>query len=138
MILLLLRWASCMKKKKRNNVFSRHLLVSRRQVNEQNVLEYLRALQLLAKDCTFVDVRARTYRDELMRDSFINGLKNPSIRQRLLEKDDIDLQRAADLADSLERAQLQSDSMSRVATGHSLTTSVPRVDPDQNPEANNS
>jgi len=58
-------------------------------------LEYLRALQLLAKGCTFVDVRARTYRDELIRDSFVMVFKNPSIRQRLLENDDIDLQSAA-------------------------------------------
>ena len=64
-------------KKQRNNVFSKHLLVSRRQANDENVLEYLRALQLLAKDGTFVDVRAMTYHDELIRDSFINGLQTP-------------------------------------------------------------
>ena len=68
---------------KRNNIYARHLLISRQQAPGEKVLEYLRALKLLAKDCSFQDARASKYRDELIRNSFINGLTNPSIRQRL-------------------------------------------------------
>ncbi|XP_076811773.1 uncharacterized protein LOC143458790 [Clavelina lepadiformis] len=90
----------------RNNVYARHVLVSRQQNHGGKVLEFLRALKMLAKDCTFEAVTASKYRDELIRDSFINGLSSSLVRQRLLEIDDVDLQRAADLADNLERAQL--------------------------------
>ena len=44
----------------------------------------------------------------MLRDAFINGLTSSSIRQRLLEKDDLNLERAFDLALSLDRAQEQS------------------------------
>ena len=91
------------------------MLISCQQASVENVLEYLWALKLLAKVCSFEDVRASRYRDELIRDSFINDLSNPSIRQRLLEGHDIDLQRAAELADSLERAQLQALSIGQKA-----------------------
>ena len=39
----------------------------------------------LAKDCEFEDVTAVQYRDDMIRDSFINGLCSSEIRQRLLE-----------------------------------------------------
>jgi len=100
-------------------------LISRQQASGENVLEHLRALKLLAKDCSFEDVRASRYRDELIRDSFINGLSNPSIRQRLLEGHDIDLQRAAELADSLERAQLQALSMGKQAVEPTFAAATP-------------
>ena len=94
--------------KKKNNVYARHLLVSRRQAANETISEFLQALKSLAKDCTFADVKAAEYRDELTRDSFINNLSSSSIRQRLLEKNDINLTQAYELADSLDRAQRQS------------------------------
>ena len=90
--------------KKKNNVYARHLLVSRRQGPGESVTEYLQTLKRLAKDCTFTDVSASAYRDELTRDSFINGLASPSIRQRLLEKDGLTLTQAFELANSLDSA----------------------------------
>ena len=80
----------------RNNVYARHLLVSRHQNHGENVLEYLRVHKVLAKDCTFEAVTASKYRDELIRDLFINGVSSSLVRQRVLEIDDVDLQRAAD------------------------------------------
>jgi len=41
-------------------------------------------------------VSAEQYREELIRDSFINGLSSQGIRQRLLEKDDLSLEAAYD------------------------------------------
>ena len=57
----------------KNNVYARHLLVSRKHESTEQVSEYLQALRLLAKDCSFEDVTAVVYREELIRDSFING-----------------------------------------------------------------
>ena len=105
--------------KRKNNIYARHLLVSRKQAAGEKISEYLQALKLLAKECNFQPVTAAVYRDELVRDSFINGLVSPNIRQRLLETDNIDLQRASDLAESLEQAQIQATSM-----GHNATTQL--------------
>jgi len=56
--------------------------------------EFLQALKTLAKDCSFLDVLTDEYREELARDSFINGLSSSGIRQRLLEKDNLNLVQA--------------------------------------------
>ena len=105
--------------KRKNNVYARHLLVSRKQAAGENVAEYLQALRLLAKECSFQEVTAVFYREELICDSFINGLTSPSIRQRLLETDNINLERASQLAESLEQAHMQAPSM-----GQNTTTSL--------------
>ena len=93
---------------RKNNV---HLLVSRKQTAGEKVAEFIQALRLLAKECSFQDITAVVYRKELIRDLFINGLTSPSIRQRLLETDNINLERASQLAESLEHAHIQASSM---------------------------
>nr|XP_026689430.1 uncharacterized protein zf(cchc)-8 isoform X4 [Ciona intestinalis] len=91
--------------RRKNNIYARHLLVSRRQVVGETIAEYLQQLKMLAKECVFTDVTKEKYRDELTRDAFINGLNSTAIRQRLLEVDELDLRKAHELADSLDRAQ---------------------------------
>ena len=67
------------------------------------LVEFLQELQKLSKDCHFNNVTSEQYREELVRDSFINGLLSPLIQQRLLEK--LDLQTAFDQAYTLDLAQ---------------------------------
>jgi len=100
----------------KNNVYARHLLVSRHQLQGETLPEYLQVLKSLAKDCTFSEVTAATYREELTRDAFINGLSSASIRQRLLERAEITLMQAFELAESLDRAQRQALSMGQSPT----------------------
>ena len=45
----------------------------------------------------------------MIRDAFINGLASPSIRQRLLEQEDLNLQKAYYVAMSLSSAQEQAN-----------------------------
>jgi len=45
----------------------------------------------------------------MIRDAFINGLASPSIRQRLLEQEDLSLQKAYDVAMSLSSAREQAN-----------------------------
>ena len=52
---------------------------------------------------------ADQYREELVRDSFINGLSLPSIRQRLLENTTLSLEQAYTQAISLDLAQKNAD-----------------------------
>ena len=87
------------------------LSVNTRQDPEESIADFL-ALKQLAKDSsTFSAVTANEYREEMIRDSFINGLASPSIRQRLLEDDNLTLTRAAELADTLDRSYRQSNRM---------------------------
>ena len=62
-----------------------HLLANRRQQSGESLDEFFQQLRKLSKDCDLRDVTAGQYREELVRDSFINGLSLPPIHQRLLE-----------------------------------------------------
>lgn len=92
-----------------NEVFSRHLLATRRQQSGEKIDEFLQALKTLSKDCNFQDVTAAVYRDEAVRDAFITGLQSNTIRQRLLEKT-LDLDTMFTQARSLHTAQKSSES----------------------------
>ena len=59
----------------------------------------------LSKNCNFKNITAEQYREELICDSFINGLLSPSIRQRLLKNSHLDLKTAFDPANALDLAQ---------------------------------
>ncbi|XP_068212661.1 uncharacterized protein [Palaemon carinicauda] len=77
-----------------NEIFARHLLATRQQKAGETLDEFLRELRKLGKDCNFKSVSSEQYREELIRDAFINGLATPMIRQRLLENKTLDLQAA--------------------------------------------
>ena len=68
-----------------NEIFARHLLSTRKQTVGESLDEFLQELRRLSKDCAFKAVSADKYREEMIRDSFINGLSSALIRQRLLE-----------------------------------------------------
>jgi len=99
--------------KKKNNVYARHLLVSSHQQPGEFVTEYAQTLKALAKECTFGAVTADEYWAKLTRDTFINGLSSPFIRQMILEKDELNLVQAVELADGLDHAQKQAVMMGR-------------------------
>ena len=62
-----------------NDIFARHLLANRRQQSGESLDEFLQQLRKLSKDCNLKDVTADQYREELVRDSFFNGLSLPLI-----------------------------------------------------------
>jgi len=69
--------------------------------------------------------------------TFINGLKSSVIRQRLLKTENITLQRASKLADSMERAHKQAVSMGH-STGINMAASIPtKKPPDQKSNGEN-
>jgi len=79
------------------------------------------ALRQLARDCDFQDVNAATYKHELTRDAFFNGINSNATRQRLLEDDNLDLIAVVKKAQMLNRAQKQSGSYI-VKTPHMAAT----------------
>ena len=90
--------------KQPNVVFARHLLTIRTQQPGESNSGFLRALRLLARACNFQAVSTVEHSDGMIRDSYVAGLRSPYIRQRLLETADLTLQRAVELADSLDVA----------------------------------
>ena len=98
----------------RNEIFARHILATRCQQPHETLDEYMypQALKTLSKDYNFQSVAASKYREESICDAFISGLRSPSIRQRLLEKNTLDLKTMFDQARSLELAIVNSESYS--------------------------
>ena len=94
--------------KPKNVVFARHILATHAQKQKESLSEFLQALRELAKDCKFDAVTGEQYLKKAIRDSLINGLCSANIWQRLLKNEELTLDRAFDLALSLDRAQEQS------------------------------
>ena len=91
----------------------------------ESLEDLLLNLHRLSKYCQLQDVTKEQYRQELVRDAFVNYL--PSIHMRLLEKNELSLDDAFTLATTLEKAQKNADvynaasfvSISRDATASS-------------------
>ena len=111
-----------------NIMYNRHVLITHRQGDTETVNQYLHELERLSKNCNFADVSAEEYRQEYVRDAFINGLHSPVIRQRLLESHTLTLQQAFQQARTLELAQKHS-------TNFQSTSVVAAVDADGQAEA---
>ena len=102
--------------KPKNEIFARHLLATRKQQSGENLDEFMQALKQLANDCNIKSVTANHYKEEAIRDAFINGLQSNLIRQRLLENEVLQLQTAYDQARALNIAQKSSATYSQFAT----------------------
>ena len=79
-------------------------MATSKQNPEESLQTFLNELRVLSKACNFQDVTAEVYRNELVRDAFINGLKSHEIRQRLLENNELTLDQAFDIANSFDMA----------------------------------
>ena len=86
------------------------MLSTRRQQQGESLDSFLQALKDLSRDCSFGAVTADQHRDEYIRDSFITGIASNTIRQRLLENSELDLQTMFAQARSLDIAQKSSES----------------------------
>ena len=98
--------------KVKNENFARHCLSYRTQKDGESVEQYILALEKLAKDCVFKKVEASEHQDLCVRTAFIGGLKNPAIRQRLLEETK-SLRDTVASALTLEQANVNSEQYQR-------------------------
>ena len=93
-----------------NEILARFLLATAKQGSEQSIDEFLLSLEKLAKDCNFRTVTAPQYKQEMVRDAFINGISSHMVREKLLENDQLCLETATQLAKELDLAQKNSNS----------------------------
>lgn len=94
--------------KPKNEIYTRHVLSTRRQLPGESISEFIRSLKQLAHDCVFKDVTAEVYKQEYIRDAFITGISSPKIRQRLLENIVLSLDEALNQALTYESAEKNS------------------------------
>jgi hypothetical protein len=123
-----------------NEIFTRHLLATKRQKSGETLTEFLQELRRLSKDCNLKNVTAEQYREVLVRDSFINGLLSPLIRQRLLENSQLDLKTAFDQANALDLAQKNAEAyaMPSIPTAAAAAVAIPSAEQTvEVPESNN-
>ncbi|KRX14048.1 hypothetical protein T07_298 [Trichinella nelsoni] len=91
--------------KPKNVIFARYEFISRKQRDGESLKEFLHALQRLSKNCAYKNVTAEQYREEMIRDAFINNMSSNEIRTRLLEHSVISLQEAVNKAVALNSAK---------------------------------
>ena len=72
--------------KRKNEVYARHLLATRRQEAGETLDQYVQVLIQLSRDCGFRAVSAEEHSDEATREAFIQGIRAAPVRQRLLER----------------------------------------------------
>lgn len=102
--------------KPRNEILARHLLATRKQRTDETVKEYVQVLKLLTRECHFKAVTAEQHQNESVRGAFIAGINSQKIRERLLEKLNISMDEAVNLAISLEDAEKNTQAFSNTST----------------------
>ena len=120
-------------KKKPNILFARYKLSTLNQNPNEPIEAYVLRLLTIAKDCAFADVNAKQYQDEMVLGSFIRGIEDTFIRQRLLETKTLTLEDAVNNATILRRAY---DNARGFESGQETTKSIAVVDVELEKEVN--
>lgn len=81
----------------------------RRQLSTETISEYVAELKKMARYCEF-----KKTLEENLRDQFVCGLRNETIRQRLFAEDDLEYSKAVVLASNLEAAERDAGAVEKV------------------------
>ena len=83
-------------------IAERYKFYCRDQTGNETITEYLAELRKITLNCDFKD-----FLDQALRDRFVCGLQNNSIRRRLLAERKLTLKLAIELAKTMENADLE-------------------------------
>lgn len=89
-----------------NTTYERYLFFNRKQQDGETYEQYLTVLKNLSKSCDF-----QTLKLSLIKDAFVSGIKDPSLREMLLNTKDLDPEKAMELCRTREMAQRQTKFM---------------------------
>lgn len=78
--------------KKKNVIYERAMFNSANQNETETFEEYILRLQILIETCEF-----GTFKDDLLRDRIVLGIRNRDIRKKLMTKPELTLQQAMDI-----------------------------------------
>ncbi|XP_078078825.1 uncharacterized protein LOC144499963 [Mustelus asterias] len=87
-----------------NEIHARYLLATRRRQSGETMEDYANELLQLARGCDCKAVSAEQYMYDLARDVFVAGVGSSYIRLKLLEKGNLNLTQAMEMAEMLEAA----------------------------------
>ena len=110
--------------KKINKIYARWKLANEKQMENESMDAYVLRLMTLAKDCNFEEVSAVQHRDESVLQSFVSGLEDNYIRQRILENDVVTLEDALKCADILKRAKVNAGKYESSETFQSTVATI--------------
>lgn len=88
-------------------IAERYVFYNRKQREGENAAEFVKELRRLAATCEFPD----TFREEVIRDMLVIGLRDRETQRKLLRKDNLTLDTAFKEAQAMERARSQIDVM---------------------------
>ena len=86
----------------KNTTFKRHEFFTAKQTEMQTFAEYVTELKIKSNDCEFGELK-----DSLIRDKIILGLKDMSLKEKLLQEPNLTLARTIDLGKAAEASQAQ-------------------------------
>ena len=88
--------------KKINKIYARWKLTNEKQREGESMDAFANRLMILAKDCDYTDVTAVEYKKEAVLQSFVSGLEDSYVRQRILEKDVVNLEKCVRISRNLK------------------------------------
>ena len=91
---------------KPNETYERYKFNTRNQQTTEHIDAYLSALRKLAKTCNY-----STLEESLLRDRIVLGIKNDSVRKRLLQEPDLNLSQAVSAVRAHEATSRQMENM---------------------------
>lgn len=115
---------------KRNIVAERFHFHRRNQKTDENVTQYVAELRRLAARCAF----ARDYLEEALRDRFVCGVSNEATQRKLLTEGDVKLSKAVEIAQSMEAAHIQAQSLKTTQSTADLSVGAVTSQPTPQPE----
>ena len=95
---------------KRNITYERHIFNTRVQGSNETIDAYVTELRLQAKNCEF-----GVLSNELIRDRIVVGIRDDSVRSRLLRESELDLQKAVDICRATEQTRSHMDALKNPA-----------------------
>ena len=84
-----------------NETMERHTFNSRNQKDGEPFDDFLTEIKILSKNCNF----CQTCHDGLIRDRIVGGIRDPSLRQKLLSDDKLNLKKTEDACRAREKAR---------------------------------
>ncbi|XP_060810750.1 uncharacterized protein K02A2.6-like [Amyelois transitella] len=83
-----------------NKTLIRYKFFTRNQEDGESIQQYVTALRLLSKDCEFSSLE-----DDLIKDRIVCGIRNSTLRDRLLRSEDLNLDKAMKICQAEELSQ---------------------------------
>ena len=112
----------------RNETYERYIFFKREQSSSESLDSYITTLIKLSETCGFGDLR-----ESLVRDRLILGVKDDKVREKLLGKRDLTLDRAIEILKASEVTHYRATEISEESSAHENINSTRRRQPKSKP-----